>query len=119
MCVNSACNPARRPPSAVAAHRLARGYAQTFLARLPLRGSDSVYSGGGSKTSLTGKKSMFGKSPKVGELGEILPGEEERAATPTIRVRKSNGLGIVTAAATVAVGAVAALSKHRHHHYKA
>lgn len=67
----------------------------------------SLFSGG-SKTSLTVKKGMFGKSPKVGELGEILPEEEERAATPTVRMRKSNGLGTVTAAATVAVGAVAA-----------
>jgi len=57
---------------------------------------------------LTGKKTIFGKSPKVGELGEILPEEEERAATPTVRMKKSNGSGIVTAAATVAVGAVAA-----------
>jgi len=50
---------------------------------------------------------MFGKSPKVGGLGEILP-EEERAATPIVRMRKINGLGIVAAAATVAVGAAAA-----------
>jgi len=67
----------------------------------------SLFSGG-SKTSLTGKKTIFGKSPKVGELGEILPEEEERAATPTVRMKKSNASGIVTAAATIAVGAVAA-----------
>jgi hypothetical protein len=50
---------------------------------------------GGSKTSLTGKKSVFVKSPKVGELGEILPEEEE---SPTVRTKKGHGLGVVAAA---------------------
>ncbi|OAX38409.1 hypothetical protein K503DRAFT_800479 [Rhizopogon vinicolor AM-OR11-026] len=58
--------------------------------------------GGGSRTSLTGKKSIFGKSPKVGELGEILPEEEERAKTPTVKARKNNGVGIVAASAVTA-----------------
>ncbi|KAG2125749.1 hypothetical protein DEU56DRAFT_564087 [Suillus clintonianus] len=61
---------------------------------------------GGSKTSLTGKKVVMGKSPKVGELGEILPEEEERSETPTAMTSRSRlGLGIT---ATAAVGAVAA-----------
>jgi hypothetical protein len=49
---------------------------------------------GGSKTSLTGKKSVFVKSPKVGELGEILPEEEE---SPTVRTKKGHGLGVAAA----------------------
>lgn len=60
--------------------------------------------GGISKTGLTSKKSAIGKSPKVGELGEILP-EEERSETPTAVTNTNKGLGI---AGTATVDAVAA-----------
>ncbi|KAG0700996.1 hypothetical protein DFH29DRAFT_586797 [Suillus ampliporus] len=63
----------------------------------------------GSKTSLTGKKGIFGKSPKVGELGEILPEEEERPETPTAMTSRRKGLGLGIAA-TAAAGAVTAES---------
>ena len=57
--------------------------------------------GGSSKTSLTGKK---GKSPKVGELGEVLSEEEEKEVR-TVMARKSIGPGII--AGSTFVGAVA------------
>lgn len=60
--------------------------------------------GGASKTGLTGRKGIMRKSPKVDELGGILP-EEDRSETPTAITSISNGgLGI---AATATVGAVA------------
>ncbi|KAG1751754.1 hypothetical protein EDB19DRAFT_1198150 [Suillus lakei] len=62
---------------------------------------------GASKTSLTGKKVIMGKSPKVGELGEILPEEEERSETPTAITSMSRGLGLGVAA-TAAAGTVTA-----------
>lgn len=60
---------------------------------------------GASKTGLMGKKGIMGKSPKVGELGEIVP--EERSETPTAMTSTSKGveLGI---AATATAGVVAA-----------
>lgn len=60
--------------------------------------------GGTSKTGLAGKKGIMGKSPKIGELGEILP-EEDRSETPTAvpSTSKELGLGI---ASTATVGAV-------------
>ncbi|KAG1750436.1 uncharacterized protein EDB91DRAFT_1078472 [Suillus paluster] len=61
---------------------------------------------GGSKSNLSGKKGIFGKSPKVGELGEMLPEEEERPETPKAMTSRRRGLGLGVAAA--AVGAVAA-----------
>jgi hypothetical protein len=52
-----------------------------------------------------GKKGIMGKSPKIGELGEIVP--EERSETPTAMTSTSQGLGLgISTAATV--GAVAA-----------
>ncbi|KAG2051079.1 hypothetical protein BDR06DRAFT_973978 [Suillus hirtellus] len=60
--------------------------------------------GGISKTGLPSKKSAIGKSPKVGELGEILP-EEERSETPTAVTNASKELDI---AETATVGAVSA-----------
>ncbi|KAG2112605.1 uncharacterized protein F5147DRAFT_771146 [Suillus discolor] len=57
--------------------------------------------GGMSKTGLTSKKSAIGKSPKVGELGEILPGEE-RSETPTTVTNTNKGLGIAGTAADAA-----------------
>jgi hypothetical protein len=62
--------------------------------------------GGVTKTGLTGKRGIMGKSPKIGELGEILP-EEERSETPTATTSASKGLG-PGIAATATVGAVAA-----------
>lgn len=61
---------------------------------------------GASKTNLTVKKGVMGKSPKVGELGEILPEEEERFDTPTAMTSVSEGIGLGIAA-TATVGAIA------------
>lgn len=58
---------------------------------------------GASKTGLMGKKGILGKSPKVGELGEIVP--EERSETPTAMTSTSKGAELDTAA-TAAAGAV-------------
>ncbi|KAG1873775.1 hypothetical protein F4604DRAFT_754783 [Suillus subluteus] len=60
--------------------------------------------GGTSKTGLTGRKGTMGKSPKVGELGEILP-EEDRSETPTAGTSTSKELGLGIAG-TATVGAV-------------
>lgn len=62
----------------------------------------SLFSGG-SKTSLIGKKAILGKSPKIGELGEILPEEEEKAEDQTVRAREGNGLGFAAGTAAEAV----------------
>jgi len=65
--------------------------------------------GGISKTGLTSKKSAIGKSPKVGELGEILP-EEEGSETPTAVTNTNKGLGITETATVDAVAAEAVQS---------
>jgi hypothetical protein len=64
---------------------------------------------GASKTGLMGKKGIMGKSPKVGELGEIVP--EERSETPTAMTSTSKGLDTgISATATVAAEAVQPLA---------